>query len=125
MHEYVGWLAHQVLVGVQNVVRATTDSHARLRDRLVAVILATLAIDLVGSTAMYFLERHTKGTQIKSLWLAFFWTSAQLLTVSSQMKNPVTNGGRVLDLLFELWAITAVAAMAGSFAAFFHRGDVP
>jgi hypothetical protein len=39
------------------------------------------------------------------------------------MKNPVTNGGRVLDLVFELWAITVVAAMGGSFAAFFHRGD--
>jgi hypothetical protein len=47
----------------------------------------------------------------------------QLLTVSSQMKNPVTSGGRVVDIFLELWAIFVVTAVAGSFATFFGSGD--
>jgi hypothetical protein len=50
-----------------------------------------------------------------------FWTTAQMLTVSSQMPNPVTTGGKIIDLFLEFWAITAVTAVAGSFGAFFHR----
>ena len=29
--------------------------------------------------------------------------------------------GKIIDLFLELWAITAVTAVAGSFSAFFHR----
>ncbi|MDQ1741591.1 MAG: voltage-gated potassium channel, partial [Pseudonocardiales bacterium] len=46
--------------------------------------------------------------------------SAQLTTVSSQMPNPVTPGGRVLDIALEFWAISVVATLAASLAAFFH-----
>jgi hypothetical protein len=41
--------------------------------------------------------------------------------VSSQLKNPVTTGGRIVDIILEMWAISVVAASAGSFAAFLQQ----
>jgi hypothetical protein len=49
--------------------------------------------------------------------------TVQLLTVSSQIKNPLTAGGRVVDVFLEIWALFVVTAIAGSFAAFFGSGD--
>jgi hypothetical protein len=53
-----------------------------------------------------------------------FFSTVQLLTVSSQIKNPLTASGRVVDVLLEIWALFVVTAVAGSFAAFFNSGDV-
>jgi hypothetical protein len=80
-----------------------------------------VVIDVIAAVAIYFLERGRTRTGIHTFGDALFWTSAQLLTVSSQMPNPVTTGGKIIDLFLEFWAITAVTAAAGSFAAFFHR----
>ena len=43
----------------------------------------------------------------------------QLLTVSSQMRNPVTTGGRLVDIVLELTALFLVTGIAGAFASFF------
>jgi hypothetical protein len=93
--------------------------HFHLRRRLMYVLGATFVLALVGALAIYFLERHAKHTEIHTYWSSLFWTSAQLLTVSSQMKNPISAGARALDLLFELWAISVVAVLAGSLGTFF------
>jgi hypothetical protein len=47
----------------------------------------------------------------------------QLLTVSSQIKNPLTASGRIVDVFLEIWALFVVTAIAGSFAAFFGSSD--
>ena len=47
----------------------------------------------------------------------------QILTVSSQIKNPLTTAGRVVDVFLEIWAIFVITAVAGSFSAFFGSGD--
>ncbi|HEY7630610.1 MAG TPA: hypothetical protein VH817_07915 [Thermoleophilaceae bacterium] len=103
------------------VVRAETVTHLHLRERLVAILSATLVLDGFAAVALYFLERNRTLTGIHTFGDALFWTTAQLLTVSSQMPNPVTTGGKIIDLFLEFWAITAVTAVAGSFGAFFHR----
>jgi hypothetical protein len=69
----------------------------------------------------WLLERHGHGTDIHSIGSAAFWTTTQLATISSSMTNPVTTGGRILDVVLEIYAITVVATLAGSFASFFHR----
>ena len=99
------------------------DRHRRLIARLVLVLIATLVIDAVGSVAIYFLERNAKGTEITSFGDAVFFTTVQLLTVSSQIKNPLTAGGRVLDVILEVWAVIVVAGSAGAIATFFQSGD--
>jgi hypothetical protein len=106
---------------VRDVVRGATPTHHHLRDRLVAVALFTVAVDLVCAVLALLLERHAPQTEVKSFGSALFWTSTQLLTVSSQFKNPITTGGRVLDVFMEAYAITVVATLAGSFGSFLHR----
>jgi hypothetical protein len=103
---------------LRDVIRAATDTHRRLRDHLVAIVVATIGVDAVCATAAYFLERHAPQTEIKTFGSALFWTTTQLLTVSSQLKNPITTGGRILDVFMEAWAISVVAMLAASFGSF-------
>ncbi len=109
---------------VRDVVRAGTPTHARLRDRLVAVALATLGFDLVCAVLAFLFEHHQKQTQIETLGSALFWTTTQLLTVSSSMQNPISLPGRVLDVVMEIYAITVIGALAGALGAFLvKRGE--
>ena len=103
---------------VRDVTRARTATHGRLRDRLVAIVVATIGVDLVCAVLALVFERHAKQTQVTSFGSALFWTTTQLLTVSSSVANPITTAGRVLDVLMELYAITVVSTMAGSVGAF-------
>jgi len=88
---------------------------------LVALALATVLFDIVASALIYLFERHAHGTKITNFGDAMFWTTTQLLTVSSQLPNPISTPARVLDIGLQAWAISAVAILAGSFGAFFHR----
>jgi hypothetical protein len=47
----------------------------------------------------------------------------QLLTILSQIKNPRTTAGRLVDVARETWSIFVVTAVAGSFASFFSASD--
>jgi TctA family transporter len=117
----VGRLFRDLGLELHRVARGTTDEHAKLRKRVATALIATLGVDLIGTTVMFSVERGKQGSEIHTFFDGFFWVSAQLLTVSSQMKNPVTTGGRVMDLVLELWAISVVTALAGSFAAFLQN----
>ena len=87
------------------------------------VLLATLVVDAVGTLLTYLLERHAKNGDIHNLFDAFFFTTVQLLTVSSQIRNPLTTAGRVVDVFLEIWAVIVVAGSAGAVATFFQSGD--
>ena len=99
------------------------EQNRRLLGRLGAVLLATLVVDALGTVAVYFTERHAKGTEITTWGDAAFFTTVQLLTVSSQIQNPFTPWGRVVDVILEVWAVIVVAGSAGAVAAFFHESN--
>jgi hypothetical protein len=99
------------------------EHHRRLVARLSLVVIATGIVDLIGAVTMYALEHEVKGTEIKTFGQAVFFTTVQLLTVSSQIKNPLTAVGRVVDIALELWAVVAVAGSAGAIASFFQSCD--
>jgi hypothetical protein len=99
------------------------DRHRRLFGRLMIVLILTALIDAVGTVLVYAFERHVKAGDIHSLGDALFFTTVQLLTVSSQIRNPLTVGGRVIDVFLELWAVIVVAGSAGAIASFFQTGD--
>ncbi len=99
------------------------ERHRRLMSRLLLLLLATLVIDAVGTVLVYVTERHVTHTDIHTLFDAFFFTTVQLLTVSSQIKNPLSTTGRIVDILLELWAVVAIAGSAGAIATFFQSGD--
>lgn len=104
--------------GIHGVVHARTPTHERLRDRLVAVALFTIGVDLACGLLAFVFEHHEKQTQIASFGSALFWTSTQLLTVSSSITNPTSTPGRVLDVAMEAYAITVIATLAGAIGAF-------
>jgi hypothetical protein len=118
-------MPHRVLASAAReayrVARATTATHRRLRDHLTAIVFATLGVDLICALLAFLAERHSPETDIKTLGSAFFWTSTQLLTVSSSVKNPISTGGRALDVFMEIWAITVIATLAGAMGSFLQK----
>jgi hypothetical protein len=91
--------------------------HAQFLRRLGVV---TLAIDLVAA-AIALAAEHGHAHAFDSYWAALFWTTTQLLTVSSQLPNPTSTVAHLLDVLLELLSISIVTSVAGSWAAFFHH----
>lgn len=101
------------------VLRGTSHTHRVLRGRIGSLCLWTLAIDAVATLLMYAFEHGRPDSGFDDVGGALFWVSAQLTTVSSQMPNPVTTPGRVLDIVLEVWAVSVVATLAASLASFF------
>jgi hypothetical protein len=99
------------------------DRHRLLLRRLAIVLVLTALIDLIGTVAIYFLERGVADGDIHSVGDALFFTTVQLLTVSSQIRNPLSVGGRVVDVGLEVWAVIVVAGSAGAIASFFQTAD--
>ena len=99
------------------------ERHRRLAARLLIALGLTLVVLAIGSSFIWGFESGVKGGNIHGFGDAVFFTAVQLLTVSSSMANPLTAGGRVVDVALEAWAIFVVTAVAGSFASFFSSGD--
>ena len=106
------------------VVRGESHAHRFLRWRLMVLIVGTLMLDLVGTVLIYVFEHDEAASGFHDWGGALFWVTAQLTTVSSQMPNPVTGAGRVLDIVLEVWAITVAATLAAALAAFFRARHV-
>lgn len=118
---YPARLMRNLAAELRAVVHASTMTHSHLRDRVVSIVLLTAAVDLVCAGLGFWFEHDAKGTQIHTFGSAIFWTSTQLLTVSSQLPNPISTPGRVLDVAMEAYAISVVATLAGVMGAFLVR----
>jgi hypothetical protein len=101
------------------VARGSSKTHYHLRRRLLVIFGATAVFAVICTLVVYLTEHNAKGTEIHSLFDAFLFATSQLLTGSS-VANPATDFGKILELIFDLWAIFVVASLAGSFGAFFH-----
>ena len=99
------------------------ERHRRLLARLLIAFLLTLLVFGAGSLMMWGFEGGKPDGDIHGYGDAAFFTAAQLSTVSSSMKNPVTTPGKIVDVCLEVWAVFVVTATAGSFASFFRTGD--
>ena len=97
--------------------------HHVFRRRILEALVLVAVVDAVGTVLMWLFERDAGRGEIHNLWDAFFFTTVQLLTVSSQIRNPLTAAGKVVDVLLEVWAVIVVAGSAGAVAAFFQGGD--
>jgi hypothetical protein len=100
-----------------------SERHRRLLARILIAVALSLVVDLVCAVLIDSFESGVNGSEIHGFGDALFFSTVQILTVSSQLKNPVTSSGRIVDVLLELWAIFVVTAVAGSFASFFLSGD--
>jgi hypothetical protein len=108
-------------VEARRILTGHSRPHRVLRGRLMFLLGSTLVLDMIGTVLMYLLEHDVRGSGFTTIGGAAFWVSAQLTTVSSQMPNPLTGAGQVVDLVLEVWAISVVATLAASLAAFFRE----
>jgi hypothetical protein len=81
---------------------------------------AAVAINLVAAWIALAAERGHPH-EFHTYWAALFWTTTQMLTVSSQLPNPSSTAAHILDVVLEFLSITIVTSIAGSWAAFFHH----
>jgi hypothetical protein len=92
----------------------------RFRSRIAVLALASVAFDLVAAGLAKAFEHgaeHSFATYLDAL----FWTTTQLLTVSSQLPNPEHTATKVLDVVLEAWAIIVVASLAATFSDLLHH----
>jgi len=99
------------------------DRHRRLVARLALAFGLSFVVFAAGTVLIWVFESGQKGGDIHGIGDAAFFSAVQLLTVSSQIRNPLTTPGRIVDLGLEIWAIFVLTAVAGSFATFFSTGD--
>lgn len=99
------------------------ERHRRLLARLAIAFGLSVVVFAVGTVLIWVFESGKKGGDIHGFGDSTFFSAVQLLTVSSQIKNPLTSAGKIVDVGLELWAIFVVTAIAGSFASFFSAGD--
>jgi hypothetical protein len=92
----------------------------RFRSRVAILAGASVALDLVAAGLAKLFEDgspHAFATYFDAL----FWTTTQLLTVSSQLPNPEHTATKVLDVVLEAWAIIVVASLAATFSDLLHH----
>jgi hypothetical protein len=99
------------------------ERHRRLMARVTIAFCLSAVVDVVGAALMYSFESGLKGSDIHGFDDALFFSTVQILTVSSSVTNPVTHAGQIVDVVLEFWAIFVVTVVAGSFASFFLNGD--
>jgi hypothetical protein len=99
------------------------EHHRRLVSRLALIVITTGIVDVLGAVAFYAVERSAQETDVTTFGQAVFFTTTQLLTISSSLRNPVTPAGRIVDILLELWGVLVVAGSAGAVASFFRSAD--
>ncbi|HEX5173950.1 MAG TPA: hypothetical protein VFV91_07385 [Gaiellaceae bacterium] len=99
------------------------ERHRRLLARIVIAFGLSVVVDLVGAALMWSFESGLKGSEIHGFGDALFFSTVQILTVSSSLKNPVTGAGQIVDVVLEFWSVFVVTVVAGSFASFFLNGD--
>jgi hypothetical protein len=100
-----------------------SERHRRLLARMMIAFGLSLVVDLVCAGLMCSFESGLKGSSIHGFGDALFFSTVQIVTVSSSLTNPVTHAGQIVDVVLELWGIFVVTAIAGSFASFFMSGD--
>ena len=100
-----------------------SERHRRLLARVIIAVLLSAIVDAVCATLMWSYESGLKGSSIHGFGDALFFSTVQIVTVSSSYSNPLTNAGQIVDVVLELWAVFVVTVVAGSFASFFLNGD--
>jgi hypothetical protein len=93
---------------------------ARFRTRIATLAGASVALDLVTAALAVTFE-HGAQDAFSSYFDALFWTTTQLLTVSSSLPNPERTLTKILDVVLEAWSIIVVASLAATFSDLLHH----
>jgi hypothetical protein len=92
----------------------------RFRSRIAILAGVSVVLDLVAAGLAKLFEDEAAHA-FPTYFGALFWTTTQLLTVSSQLPNPERTATKVLDVVLEAWAIIVVASLAATFSDLLHH----
>jgi hypothetical protein len=92
----------------------------RFRSRVLRLAVVSIAFDLVAAALAWWFEQGAPH-EFRTYWAALFWTTTQLLTVSSQLPNPEHTATKVLDVVLEAYAIVVVTSLAATFTDLLHH----
>jgi hypothetical protein len=95
-------------------------AQGRFRSRITKLAVASVVLDLVAA-GIALASEHGAPRAFAGYLDALFWTTTQLLTVSSQLPNPERTVTKVLDVVLEAWAIIVVASLAATFSDLLHH----
>lgn len=109
---------HLLAEHVEHDLRVATR---RFRSRLARIAAVSVVLDLAAGGIALATEHGASSNAFATYWQALFWTTTQLLTVSSSLPNPVQAATKVLDVGLEAYAIIVVATLAGTFADLLHH----
>ena len=68
---------------------------------------------------MYFLDRNARRADIHSYATAVYWSTAQLPTYGSSLSDPVTHGGRILEIVMDVYGLVVIGTLVASIRAYF------
>jgi len=74
---------------------------------------------LFFALGMYLLEHNERGADIHSYATAVYWSTAQLLTYGSSLSDPVTHGGRILEIMMDVYVLVVIGPLTASIGAYF------
>ena len=98
----------------------TTVARERFQSRILRLAAFSIAVDAVAAVLAYLFERGSAHA-FSSVWAALFWTTTQLLTVSSQLPNPEHVATKFLDVALEVYAIVVITSLAATFTDLLHH----
>ena len=92
------------------------ERHRRLHGRLLAILLLSLALDLVIASVLTVVD--TASGVGGAFPKALIWTTSQIVAGGSSFS--VTSWfGHVAEVFLQVYMVTVIAAVAGSFASYF------
>jgi hypothetical protein len=113
-------MIHRVEIDPKAMQLEMAVARERFRSRIVRLSAVSVAVDVVAGVLAFFFERGA-GDAFATVWAALFWTSTQLLTISSSLPNPERAATKVLDVALELYAIVVVTSLAATFTDALHH----
>lgn len=112
----------ELLNELADPVLGSQPHHKRLHRRVIAILVATVTLDVFATAVIYGFHGVQRSWSLKALGNAAVWSTSQLLAGGSSLTAKSWQA-HVFEVALELWAITAVAALAASVTVFLHQSD--
>ena len=101
---------------IRDLFLGDEERHRRLHGRLLAILLLSLALDLVIASVLTVVD--TASGVGGAFPKALIWTTSQIVAGGSSFS--VTSWfGHVTEVFLQVYMVTVIAAVAGSFASYF------
>ena len=90
-------------------------------DKLYWLLIASVAIVIFGSTAIFQLESGQPDSQINSRLDAAWWAVSTITTVGYGDMVPVTDTGKIMAIFFMLFGLGILAIFLSSLGTIFYK----